>query len=120
MRRLLAALVFSSLAACGGLGSDFGPPVEGRWTGTSVGQSFTLDLLQTGNVTGVATVTGGAGGTRTYAVSGTFSHPTLIATLEASVPSESIQLDATVSGRAMLGSLTGGGFSGDAIALTRQ
>jgi hypothetical protein len=120
MRRLFAALVFASLTACGKLGSDFGPQVEGKWTGSSDGKIITMDLLQTGNVTGIATIGAGTTGAITLAVSGTFNNPTLRATLSSSQAGQSIEMEATVTGRTMLGTLTGGGFTGQAIALTRQ
>jgi hypothetical protein len=71
-------------------------------------------------VTGVATITGGAGGTRTLAVSGTFSNPVLKATFESPVASEAVLLEGTVAGKTLNGTLTGGGFSGEPIVMTRQ
>ncbi|MEO8563349.1 MAG: hypothetical protein ABI601_14805 [bacterium] len=119
MRRMLAALIFVSLAACSGL--DVGDQrIDGTWTGQSNGQSISMQLVQSGNVTGIATIAGGAGGSRTLAVSGTFASPTFTASLSGSAPSDTIALSATVTGRAMVGSLTGSEFSGNGVALQRQ
>jgi len=120
MRRILAALVFTSLAACSGLGGDLDQHVDGTWVGTSNGQSITMSLVQTSGVTGIASISGGTSGTRSLAVSGTFVNPTLAATLSSGAPGDTIRLDATVTGKAMVGTLTGSGFTGNGIALQRQ
>jgi hypothetical protein len=120
MRRLLAALVFTSLTGCGKLGSDFGPQIDGTWNGTAKGQAISMSLIQTGNVTGVATIAGGTGGSQTLAVAGTFNNPTLNVTFSSTQAGQSIQMNATVAGRNLNGTLTGGGFAGDAVAMTRQ
>jgi hypothetical protein len=118
MRRLLVALAFTSLAACSGLG-DLGPQIDGTWTGSSNGQAVTMQLIQTGTVGGVATL-GGSGGSRSYAVTGTFVNPTFTATLSGSAPGDTIALSATVTGKSMVGTLVGSGFTGNGLALLRQ
>jgi hypothetical protein len=120
MRRLLAIIAFASLAACSGLGGELDQRVDGTWVGTSNGQTVTMSLVQTNGVTGIASISGGTGGTRSLSVSGTFVNPTLAATLSGSAPGDTIRLDATVTGKAMNGTLAGLGFSGNAIALQRQ
>ena len=120
MRRLLAVLALVSFTACGKLGSDFGPQIDGSWSGSANGQLISMQLIQTGNVTGVATLALGGGSSRTYAVSGTFANPTLKVTLSTSQPAETIEMETVVTGRTMIGNVTGGGFAGEAIAMSRQ
>jgi hypothetical protein len=119
MRRLLAAVAFASLAACSGIGNDLGPQIDGTWVGNSNGQSITMQLIQTGSVSGLATF-GGSGGTKSYAVSGTFIAPTFNATLAGSTPGDTITLSATVTGKSMVGTLVGSTFTGNGLALLRQ
>ena len=118
MRRLLAAVVFASLTACGKLGSDFGPQIDGDWSGSVNGQLISMQLIQTGNVSGIATLAVTGSTAKTYSVSGTFNNPTLKVTLAAT--GEAIEMETIVTGRTMVGSLTGGGFTGEAIAMTRK
>jgi hypothetical protein len=120
MRRLLATFAFASLVACSGLGGELDQQVDGTWVGNSNGVSISMSLVQTGNVTGIATLSGGTGGTRSLSVSGTFQSPTLNATLAGGAPGDTIALTATVTGKAMVGTMTGAGFAGNAVALTRQ
>jgi hypothetical protein len=120
MRRLFATCVFAVLAACSGLGGELDQRVDGTWIGNSNGVSINMSIIQTGNVTGIATFTGGTTGTHSYAVSGTFKSPTFNASLSGTTPGDTITLDATVTGKSMVGTLTGSGFAGNAIALTRQ
>ena len=119
MRRTLAALVFVSLAACSGLGGG-DQRIDGTWSGNSNGQTISMQLVQIGTVTGIATISSSAGGSRTLAVSGQFLSPTFTASLAGSAPSDTIALSATVTGRSMVGTLTGSEFSGNAIAMQRQ
>jgi hypothetical protein len=119
MRRLLAALAFTSLAACSGIGSDLGPQIDGTWTGSSNGQAISMQLIQSGSVGGIATF-GGSAGSRSYAVTGTFNSPTFNATLSGSAPGDTITLSATVTGKSMVGTLIGSGFTGNGLALLRQ
>ena len=120
MRRLLATFAFTSLLACSGLGGELDQRIDGTWVGNSNGQSISMNLVQTGNVTGIATIGGGAGGSRSYAVSGTFLSPTLNATLNGTTLGDTLTLDATVTGKSMVGTLNGAGFPGSGIALQRQ
>ena len=119
MRRLLAALAFSALAACSGIGGELGQRIEGIWVGNSNGQSVTMTLVQSSGVTGIATI-GTGSSSRSLSVSGTFVSPTLAATLSGGAAADTIRLDATVTGKAMVGTLSGSGFNGNAIALQRQ
>jgi hypothetical protein len=120
MRRLLATLAFTSLLACSGLGGELDQRIDGTWVGTSNGTSISMSLVQTGNVTGIATLSGGTGGARSLAVSGTFASPTLNAVLTNGAPGDSIALSATINGKSMVGTLSGGGFTASALALQRQ
>lgn len=120
MRRLLATFAFASLLACSGLGGELAQRIDGTWVGKSNGVSVSMSLIQTGNVTGIASLSGGASGSRSYSVSGTFVSPTLNATLNGSTPGDTITMEATVTGKALLGSFSGAGFAGDAVALQRQ
>ena len=119
MRRLLATLALTTLAACSGLGG-VDEQVDGTWVGNSAGTSITMQIVQTGGVSGIATFSGGAGPARSLTVQGNFIPPTLSATLSGPTPSDTIKLDATVTGKTMVGTLAGSEFSGSAIALTRQ
>lgn len=119
MRRILAGLVFALLAGCAGItGND--QRIDGTWTGNSNGQSISMQLIHSGNVTGIATITSSAGGSRSLAVTGTFFTPTFTATLSGPTPSDTIALSATVTGKTMVGTLTGSEFSGNGLALQRQ
>jgi hypothetical protein len=120
MRRLLATFAFASLAACSGLGGELDQRVDGTWVGTSNGVSISMSLIETGNVTGIATMSGGTVGSRSYAVTGAYKPPTLSATLSGSAPGDTITMAATVSGKSIVGTLSGGGFAGNAVALQRQ
>ena len=120
MRRLLAALLLVSVAAsC----DTFDPLIEntvtGTWRGASSGQTFEIIMQQSGStVAGSGTITGTTG-TRVLSVSGTFTEPNFSATLTPN-GAAAIALAATVEGRSMVGTLTGGGFNGAGIALTRD
>jgi hypothetical protein len=119
MRRLFAVLVFASLAACDTLSGPLESTVGGTWTGTSAGQSLTMNLQQGGSgVAGTGALTGSFGA-RNVAISGNFTPPDLTLTLS-SAGAPPITLEAVVTNNALLGSLTGGGFTGDAIAMSRQ
>jgi hypothetical protein len=119
MRRLLATLCFTTLSACSGIGG-VGEQIDGTWVGSSAGTAITMQIVQTGGVTGIATLTGGAGPARSLAVTGNFVSPNLTATLSGSAPSDTIKLNATVTGKTMVGTLIGSEFSGGGIAMTRQ
>ena len=117
MRRLLAVVALASLAAC----SD--PLVEntvtGTWRGSSTGSSFILVMQQSGTVVaGTGTVTS-ATGTRNLSVSGNYQQPAFSGTL---IPTggQSITYSGIAEGRTLVGTLTGGGFNGEGLALTRD
>jgi hypothetical protein len=119
MRRLLATFAFVSLAACSGLGGELDQRIDGTWAGSSNGVSISMAIIQTGNVTGIATLTG-TGGARSYSVSGTFTTPTLNAFLSGTTAGDTITMVTTVSGKSMQGTLSGGGFTGNAVTLQKQ
>ena len=119
MRRLLAILTFTTLAGCSGIG-ETGTQIDGTWVGNSAGTAITMQLVQTSGLTGIATLSGGAGPARSLSVAGNFLAPTLTAVLSGSTPSDTIRLNATVTGKTMVGTLAGSEFSGSAIAMTRQ
>jgi len=117
MRRLLAVVAFATLASC----SD--PLIEntvtGTWRGSSTGSSFILVMQQSGTaVAGTGTITSGAG-TRNVSISGNFQQPAFSGTL---IPNgaEPITYVGTAEGRTLVGTLTGGGFTGEGLALTRD
>ena len=119
MRRLLAVLLLAAATSC----DTFDPLIEntvtGTWRGNSAGQTFLVVMQQSGTtVAGTGTITG-TGGTRNLSVSGTFTEPSFSATLTPN-GAPAITLQATVEGRSMVGTLTGGGFNGDGLALTRD
>ena len=120
MRRLLAALLLVSVtASC----DTFDPLIEntvtGTWRGSSTGQQFELIMQQAGRtVAGNGTITAG-GTTRILSVSGTFNQPNFSGTLTPN-GAAAISLVAVVEGRSLVGTLTGGGFNGEGMALTRD
>ncbi|HEV7990262.1 MAG TPA: hypothetical protein VGP25_00460 [Gemmatimonadaceae bacterium] len=119
MRRLLATLAFTTFAACSSIGGDLGPRIDGNWSGSSNGQAVTMQLIQSGSVGGIATFSG-SGGARSYSVAGIFDNPTFTATLSGSAPGDTITLNATVTGKSMVGTLVGAGFTGNGLAMSRQ
>lgn len=117
MRRLIAIAVLATVAGC----SD--PLIEntvtGTWRGSSTGQSFILVMQQSGSaVAGTGTVTSAAG-TRNLSISGNYQQPAFSGTL---IPNggQPITLVGTSEGRTLVGTLTGGGFNGEGLALTRD
>ena len=117
MRRLLAVVAFATLASC----SD--PLIEntvtGTWRGSSTGQSFILVMQQSGTVVaGTGTITS-ATGTRNVSISGNFQQPAFSGTLSPN-GAESITFAGVAEGRTLVGTLTGGGFNGEGLALTRD
>ena len=120
MRRFLAIVALATLAAC----DSFDPLVEnsvaGTWRGSSAGQTFVLVMQQasSGTVAGSGTITS-AGTTRNLSISGTFLQPAFSATLTPN-GAAAITYNGTVENRAIVGTLTGGGFNGDGLALARD
>jgi hypothetical protein len=117
MRRILAAAALLSFVAC----SD--PLVEntvtGTWRGSSTGSSFILVMKQSGTaVAGTGTITSTTG-TLNVSISGNFQQPAFSGTL---LPTggEPITFAGTAEGRTLVGTLTGGGFNGAGLALTRD
>ena len=124
MRRLLAIVALATLAAHAAC-DDFDPLVDntvaGTWRGTSAGQAFVVTLQQSGSVVaGNGTITSAAAGQRPLSVSGTYTEPSFGATFTPN-GAQSITYIANVQGAAtMTGALTGGGFNGEALSLTRD
>ena len=117
MRRLLAVVAFATLASC----SD--PLIEntvtGTWRGSSTGQSFILVMQQSGTaVAGTGTITS-ATGTRNVSISGNFQQPAFSGTLSPN-GGEAITFAGVAEGRTLVGTLSGGGFNGEGLALTRD
>lgn len=121
MRRLLAALLFVSIAAsCDTFDPLTENTVTGTWRGETSGQTFVVVMQQSGTtVAGTGTVTSAAAGTRQLSVSGNFTQPSFSGTLTP-VGGTAISLVGTVEGRNLVGTLTGGGFNGEGLALRRD
>jgi len=120
MRRILAVVALATLPAC----DSFNPLVEntvtGTWRGSSAGQSFVVVMQQSGTtVAGSGTITSTAAGARNLSVAGTFNQPAFSATFTPN-GAQGINFIATVEGKTMVGTLTGGGFNGDGLALARD
>jgi hypothetical protein len=116
--RHMAALALIALAACGGSTEPKPAPwYDGTWSGTTGGQTITLDMIENGGaVTGTGTITGTP--TRALTVAGTYSAPTLVVTLTAGL-APAVSLRGTVNGATMAATLTGSGFTGEGITMTR-
>ena len=71
-------------------------------------------------VAGSGTITSAAAGARTLSVSGTFNQPAFSGDVHSEWRSAAITYIATVEGKTMVGTLTGGGFNGDGLALARD
>lgn len=121
MRQFLMTVLCSVLVACG---SDGGtapkPTVSGTWSGVVAGQTLSLTLIENaGSVNGTGTITNTPTGTRALTVTGTFVNPTFTATMTSGTV-QPIALQASVVASRMTGSLTGSGFTGEAITLMHQ
>lgn len=122
MQRIIAVAAVL-LVACGG-GSDGSattePPkgsVAGVWIGNTGGQTLSLSLVENaGVVSGTGTLTGTSTGTRALIVSGTFSNPSVTATLSSGTLTP-FSFQGTLSGTQVAGALSGSGFTNDAITL---
>lgn len=120
MRRFLAIVALATLVAC----DSFDPLVEntvnGTWRGTSANQTFVLVMQQatSGAVAGNGTIASGST-TRNLSISGTFQQPAFSATFTPN-GAAAITYMATMEGRTMVGTLTGGGFNGEGLALQRD
>jgi hypothetical protein len=77
-----------------------------------------MQQATSGAVAGNGTITSG-GTTRNLSISGTFQQPAFSATLTPN-GAAAITYIATMEGRSMVGTLTGGGFNGDGLALQRD
>lgn len=121
MRRLILITLTALVAACGG-DSSTAPKqtVAGTWMGVTGLQTLTMTLVENGGVvSGTGTLTNTPTGTRAMTVAGTHTGTSLTATLSSGTL-QPVNLQATVSGNGMSGTLTGSGFAGDPIMLTRQ
>ena len=96
--------------------------VAASWTGviSSTGQTLILSLTepQPGTVGGVGTLSMNTGGAMPLFISGQYVAPTIGLRFNAGMPS-AFNLAGTINGKTMTASLTGGGFTGDAVTLTR-
>jgi len=96
-------------------------PVAGTWAGviSSTGQTLTVSLTETqGTVTGVGTLSMNTGGATALFISGTYVAPTIGLRFNAGTTSQ-FNLVGTISGKTMTASLTGAGFTGDLVTLSR-
>jgi len=121
MRRLLAVVALAALAACDSFDPLVDNTVAGTWRGsTSAGQAFVVSMQQSGTiVAGSGTMTTSLGQS-TISVSGTFNQPTFAGTFTPN-GAQAISYNATLEGsKTMVGTLTGGGFNGTALALSRD
>lgn len=117
MRRLLAIVALATLAGCSDPLRD--NTVTGTWRGSSTGSTFILVMQQSGTaVAGSGTITSTAG-SRTISISANYQQPSFSGTLipDAGQP---ITLTGTTEGNTLVGTLTGGGFAGEGIALARD
>lgn len=119
MRRLLAVVALATFAA-GCSDPLIDNTVTGTWRGSTTGASLILVMQQSGSaVAGSGTITSTTAGTRTLSISANYQQPTFSGTL---IPDggQAITLAGTTEGRTLVGTLTGGGFTGEGIALTRD
>ena len=120
MRRLFAAVALVAFTACDSFDPLIENTVTGTWRGSTGSQNLVLVMQQAGRtVAGSGTITSTAAGTRNLSVSGTFTEPSFTATLTP-VGAQTITMQATVEGRSLVGTLTGGGFNGDGVSLLRD
>jgi hypothetical protein len=122
MRNVLTIVLCSLVVACGGSDNATSPKatVGGTWRGVVDGQTLSLTLIENaGSVSGTGTITNTPTGTRALTVTGTFVNAAFTATMSSGTL-QPIALQATVAGSSMTGNLTGSGFTGEAITLTRQ
>ena len=121
MRRLLAVVALATLAACDSFDPLADNTVAGTWRGQSAGQTFVLTLQQNGAiVAGNGTITSAAAGQRTLSISGTYNQPSLSAAFTPNGAQPIIYVGTRDGGTTLVGTLTGGGFNGDGLALTRD
>jgi hypothetical protein len=128
VNRIGKALTLSYLLLALGCGGDKTGPtrieVEGSWTGHfqfSSGASGTLTMVLTeanGTVTGNGT-TVGPGGSISQTISGTYVPPNVLLSLHTE-GFEDTNISAVVGETQMTGTMTGSGFNGTSITLTRQ
>jgi hypothetical protein len=117
MRRLLALVALATLAGCSDPLID--NTVTGTWRGSSAGQSLILVMQQSGTVVaGTGTITSTAG-TRTLSISANYQQPAFSGTL-LPTGAQPITLVGTTEGSTLVGTLTGGGFNGEGLALIRD
>ena len=121
MRRLLAVVALAMLPACDSFDPLVDNSVAGTWRGQSTGQTFIVTMQQSGAiVAGSGTITSQAAGQRTLSVSGTYNQPAFAGTFTPN-GAQAITFLATVEGgKSMVGTLTGGGFNGEGLALQRD
>jgi hypothetical protein len=122
MRKILALALLVTLAACG----DDKPTqpaaatATGTWAGTIEGQQLTLTLVQNGGaVSGTGTMSNTPSGTRALTATGTFTAPNLTLTLSSGTAAP-MALQGAVSGNALTATLSGSGWTGEAITMQRN
>jgi hypothetical protein len=118
MRRLLAVVALATLAGCSDPLRD--NTVTGTWRGSSTGSTFILVMQQSGTaVAGSGTITSTGAVTRNLSISANYQQPSFLGTL---IPDggQPITLTGTTEGNTLVGTLTGGGFAGEGIALARD
>jgi hypothetical protein len=122
MRRVAAILTFVLFAGCNSLSTDIRQvTVNGTWRGEVSGQTFILSLQQ-GDQAVIGTGTLRVNPTapvQNLSISGTYNKPNLTLTME-SAGNPTLSLDGLVEGDSFVGNLTGGAFTGVAIALRRD
>jgi hypothetical protein len=121
MNMRFVALALAAITACGGeANTSPKQTVDGQWIGTIGSQDITLNLVQSGSaVSGSGTITNTPTGTRALSIAGAYTPPSIAVTLS-SGSVDPMSLQASVAGASMTGSLTGSGFTGEGITLTRQ
>ena len=121
MRRVVAVLALVLFAACNSLASEIESfSVEGTWRGAVSGQTLIMTLQQSGQtLAGSGTLASPGAPTRNLSISGNYAKPTFTATLQ-SAGEPSLSLEGIVEGDSFVGNLTGGAFTGTAIAMRRD
>lgn len=123
MRRLLVALLLASAVSCDSLSTDIrNNTVDGTWRGTVSAQTLTLNLQQSGQTlagSGTLATPGAPAQTRNLSLSGSYNKPTLTLTM-LSAGDPNLTLTGTVEGDSFFGNLTGGTFTGAAVAMLRD
>jgi hypothetical protein len=123
LRRAFTGLIAAALSGCAATdGKDTTSPptkspLSGSWAGAVNSQTLSLTLVEkAGVVSGTGTLSGTADGMRAVTVNGTFADPSLTAVISPGT-FQPFNLQATLSGTTLSGTLSGSGFSGQAITM---